>query len=93
MKGVCIKDLSPTLFLFQFFHELDLKRAIKGGPWTFNQRMLVISRLKVGDNPSQVPLDRVDFWIQVHDVPYGFMSKKVGKDIGNYLKCIWRNYM
>ena len=23
-KGVSIKDLSPTLFLFQFFHEIDV---------------------------------------------------------------------
>ena len=24
-KGVCIRDLSPTLFLFQLFHEIDVK--------------------------------------------------------------------
>ncbi|XWS39750.1 hypothetical protein CRYUN_Cryun18bG0081100 [Craigia yunnanensis] len=29
VKGVCIKELSPTLFLFQFFHELDMDRVIK----------------------------------------------------------------
>ena len=25
-KGVCIKDLSPNLFLFQFFHEINIRR-------------------------------------------------------------------
>ena len=32
IKGICIKELNPNLFLFQFFHELDLKRVISSGP-------------------------------------------------------------
>ena len=56
VKGVCIKDLWPTLFLFQFFHEMDMDRVVRGGPWTFNQNLLLISRLEVGMNPVQVPL-------------------------------------
>ena len=28
-KGICIKDLSPTLFLFQFFHEIDIRRVLE----------------------------------------------------------------
>lgn len=35
-KGVRIKDLSPTLFLFQFFNEVDVKRVLDSGPWTFD---------------------------------------------------------
>ena len=31
-RGVCIKDLSPTLFLFQFFHEIDVRRVLESGP-------------------------------------------------------------
>ncbi|XWS15361.1 hypothetical protein CRYUN_Cryun35bG0090100 [Craigia yunnanensis] len=104
MKRVCIKDLSLLLFLFQLFNELDFERVIKRGPWTFNQHLLITSRLKIGDNPSQVPLDLAASWIQLHEVPYGFKSEKVEKDIGNYLGLfiesdpnnfggIWRNYM
>ncbi|XWS61688.1 hypothetical protein CRYUN_Cryun07bG0147300 [Craigia yunnanensis] len=104
VKGVFIKDLSPSLFLFQFFHELDLEHVTNGGPWTFNQHMLITNRLKVSDNHLQVPLDFADFWIQVHEVPYGFMSEKVGKDIFNFIGVfieadpnsfggIWRSYM
>ena len=76
VKGVCIKKLSSNLFLFQFFHELDMEKVVKGGPWTFNQHLLIISRLKIGDSPNQVPLFLSEFWVQVHDLPCGFMSEK-----------------
>ena len=79
VKGVCIRDIHPSLFLFQFFHELDMDRVIKGGLWTFNQHLLITGRLKVGDNPTQILLFFTEFWIQVHDLPCGFMSEKVGK--------------
>lgn len=41
-KGVRIKDLSPTLFLFQFFNEVDVKRVLDLGPWTFGQHILIV---------------------------------------------------
>ena len=104
VKGVCIKDLGPSLFLFQFFHEMDVERVIKGGPWTFNQHLLLLSRLAVRINPTHVSLFLADFWVQIHDLPYGFMSEKVCKEVGNFIGKfvesdeknfggIWRNYM
>ena len=32
VKGVCIKEIQSNLFLFQFYHELDMKRVIDNGP-------------------------------------------------------------
>ena len=104
IKGVCIRELNPSLFLFQFFHELDTERVIKGGPWTFNQHMLIMSRLKLGDNPSQIPLHSAGFQIQVYDLPCGCQTEKVGKEIGNFIGSyveadannfggVWRNFM
>ncbi|KAH9697145.1 CCHC-type domain-containing protein [Citrus sinensis] len=104
VKGVCIKDLSPTLFLFQFFHEVDVKRVLESGPWTFDQHILILKRLKENEQPQNVLLCFTSFWIQVYNLPIGFMSEKILKDIGNYigtflesdahkLMGVWRNYM
>ncbi|KAH9726543.1 CCHC-type domain-containing protein [Citrus sinensis] len=103
-KGVYIKDLSPTLFLFQFFHEVDVKRVLDSGPWTFDQHILLVKRLEENEQPSNVPLYFTSFWIQIYNLPIGFMSTKILKDIGNYigtflesnehnLMGVWRNYM
>lgn len=75
MRGVCIKDIGPNLFLFQFFHELDLARVMDGNPWTFDQHLLITERISWGIQPNQVELYLVEFWVQVFDLPVGFMSR------------------
>ncbi|KAL8158273.1 hypothetical protein AgCh_002828 [Apium graveolens] len=50
-RGVYIKELETNLYLFQFFHELDVKRVLDGSPWSFNRRALPMARLKEGENP------------------------------------------
>ena len=75
-RGVCIKDLLPTLFLFQFFHEIDIKRVIDSGPWTFDQHILIIQRLRIDEQPQNVPLFHTSFWIQIYNLPIGFQSEK-----------------
>lgn len=104
VKGVWIKELGPNLFIFQFFHELDLERVINGGPWTFEQHLLIFSKLENGMNPMQMVLFEVDFWVQVHDLPVGYMSERIACDIGNYVgkfieadannfSGMWKSYM
>lgn len=45
-KGMFVKELEPNLYLFQFYHELDINRVIDGSPWTFNRAQLIFERLK-----------------------------------------------
>lgn len=85
VKGVCISILSPSLYKFQFFHEMDVHRVLQDGPWTFDQHLLVLASLDFGTVPQQVPLFLVNFWVQAHDIPSGFMSEKVAQDIGNFV--------
>ena len=35
--GMCVKELQNNLYLFQFFHERDVDRVLKNGPWSFEQ--------------------------------------------------------
>lgn len=71
-RGVSIRALDSNLFLFQFFHSRNLKKVFSGGPWYFDGHMMILSRLEVGDVPTQVSLFHAAFWVQVHDVPIGF---------------------
>lgn len=84
-RGVCIKDLSPTLFLFQFFHEIDVRRILESGPWTFDQYILIIRKLGVDEQSQSVPLFHTSFWVQVYNLPIGFQSEKILQSIGNYI--------
>lgn len=103
-RGVYIKSLEQNLFIFQFYHEVDINRVIEGSPWTYDRMQFVFERLKEGDNPRLVQLNRLDFWVQLHDIQPGFMSERVCKDIGNYIGeyitadrnnfvGVWREYL
>lgn len=84
-RGMYVKQLDMNRYLFQFYHEVDIKRVIDGSPWTFRRFQLVFKRLKEGDNPRAVSINNLDIWVQMHDLSPGFMSQRVVKDVGNYI--------
>lgn len=86
-KGVCIKELSTNLFLFQFFHELDVSRIVEDSPWAFEQSLLVLRRLKENESPFEASLNHAEFWIQLHNLPMGLMTEKTAEAIGNFIGC------
>lgn len=85
LKEVSIKVLENGLFLIQFFYHLDVKRIVKGGPWFFDKHMLILSMIPKGTSPHDVPLFEVSFWVQIHDLQPGFISKRVGKQLGDWI--------
>lgn len=103
-KGVFIKEVDINLYLFQFYHVVDIKRVIEGSPWSFNRKALVFTRMKTGDVPRAVSLNKLDLWVQIHELRAGFMTEKVVKEVGNYIenfvascpsnfKGVWREYL
>lgn len=105
VKGVFIDATSfPNMFLFKFFHELDVQRVLNDGPWTFNQQVLLLKKLETDEQLANVKLFDLYIWIQVYDLPIGFNSEFILKSIGNYIghfletdlknfQDIWRNYL
>lgn len=102
-RGVYMKELETNLYLFQFYHEVDVKRVMEGCPWSLNRKALVMSRLKEGQNPRSVDLNIMELWVQVYDLKIGFMSEKIITEIGNTIgkfvsSCpsnftgVWRDY-
>ncbi|XP_075473732.1 uncharacterized protein At4g02000-like [Primulina tabacum] len=103
-KRVTIREIGFKRFIFQFYHSVDLQRILEGGPWTFDNNFLLLHHLKREEQPLQVPLRHLNFWIQIHDLPFGYMSEAVGRQLGSYMgnfleydsnnnKGSWRPYM
>lgn len=65
-KGLFVKDLGSNLYLFQFYHEVDMQRILEGGPCSFDNNLLIIGKLTAGDRPSTVPLLHVPMWVQIY---------------------------
>lgn len=84
-KGVLFKDIGNERFLIQFFHILDLNRITEGGPWLFDSHPLILHKLQVGDIPSSVELNKLTFLVQIHNIPHGYFTERVGCSLGNYI--------
>lgn len=76
-NGINIKDIKPDVFLFQFYHKNDLVWVLNGGPWSFDGAMLVVNTIPKGRDPTDVQLNDLNFWIQIHGLSSGFMSTTV----------------
>lgn len=88
VKGVFMEETTQlNMFLFKFFHDLDLQRALDDGPWTFNQQALLIRKLNAEEQIKDVKLSELYIWVQIYDVPIGFKSEFILKFIGNYVGC------
>lgn len=77
---------------------------IDGGPWAFNNISLIVLRLRQGEFPLRVPLDTLLFWVQIHDLPAGYITEGIGRQLGNFIgafsECdatntdfVWKQYM
>ncbi|XP_050207931.1 uncharacterized protein LOC126657306 [Mercurialis annua] len=82
---VCIEMVAEHLFVFKFFHELDMRRVIEDGPWTFEKNLIITKRLSIGEIPGEIVLWFADFLVHVLDVLAGYATEKVGENVGNYL--------
>ncbi|MBA0818690.1 hypothetical protein Gohar_021848 [Gossypium harknessii] len=72
-------------YLFQFFHAMDMNRVLKGSPWTFNNHLLVLYKLELGEDPLQIPLVLTPFWVQIYNIPTSFFSDILAVQLGNFL--------
>lgn len=105
VKGVFMEESNvPNLFLFRFFHEFDMQRVLDDGPWTFNNEALMVRRLEMGEQLSDIRLNELYIWVQIHELPVGFNSEFVLRSIGNYIgkflmvdpknfQSIWRQFV
>jgi hypothetical protein len=84
-KKVSILQSDNGRYLFQFNHRLDAAKVLDEGPWLFDSYNLVIERIAPGIVPASVDLNSLDIWLQVHNLPFGFIQPKVGQAVGRFL--------
>ena len=46
--SLCITEVGPNLFQFKFTSEFDLNRVFRGGPWTFDNQLLLLKQWRRG---------------------------------------------
>lgn len=64
---------------------MDLERVIKGSPSTFNNHLLILHKLQRGEDPLKVSLIYSPLWVQLYNVPIGFVSENLAIQLGNFI--------
>ncbi|XP_062151881.1 uncharacterized protein LOC133860261 [Alnus glutinosa] len=83
MEGeVIFKELYDNTWLLEFSTITDKKRVQEGSPWLFDRSVLVLKELEENISPLQMDFSISPFWIQIHDLPFGCMTREVGLKIG-----------
>ena len=70
-KGVSIKKAVGQHCMFQFYHPIDMKRVLDGGPWTSNNHLMILNQLRQGEIPTVIPLYHILKWVLLYDIPVG----------------------
>lgn len=62
---------------------------VDGGPWSFEQAMLIYKHVDEGKDSTAVQLNEIEMWMQIYDIPMGFLSENIirsmGASIGRYI--------
>lgn len=61
---------------------------MKGGPWTFDNQLLMLTQWKAGMSANNVALEHASLWIQIWGVPFDMMSPKVASEVGNKIRVV-----
>lgn len=82
-KGLHISEVGINLFQFKFQSEYELDRILKGGPWTFDNQLLMLTRWRPGMSATNVVLEHASLWVQIWGVPFDMLSPNVATEVGN----------
>ncbi|XP_050242020.1 uncharacterized protein LOC126690971 [Quercus robur] len=84
-ESLQISEVGPNLFQFKFQSEFDMDRIMRGGPWSFDNQLLLLKRWKKGMTMGNIQLDSASLWVQIWDAPFDMISSQVAREVGSRL--------
>ncbi|KAL5804902.1 hypothetical protein ACOSQ3_031702 [Xanthoceras sorbifolium] len=83
--AVEVEHVGGNVYAFHFHNSLDWKRVLTGGPWNFDNALLVLEVLSGYGDFSEMSFRKADFWIQIHNAPLICMTKNIGLLHGEHI--------
>ncbi|TXG57952.1 hypothetical protein EZV62_015781 [Acer yangbiense] len=83
--GVEIEPVEGNIFAFFFKHMEDMQRILRGGPWNFDQAIIVFDKPAGIGEIAKLQFRYVDFWVQIHSIPLIYMTQEIGSFLGGMI--------
>ena len=58
---------------------------MRGGPWTFDNQLLLLQRWKKGMTVGNIHMEFTSFWVQIWDAPFDMILSQVVREVGSWL--------
>lgn len=58
---------------------------MRNGPWTFDRNLVILLKIYGDEQPSDLDLSRVSFWVRVYDLLLKFRSEAIAKKLGGVI--------
>ncbi|KAK4428895.1 hypothetical protein Salat_1189400 [Sesamum alatum] len=84
-KGMEFTRISAERFLLHFRHRVDKHRILEGGPWNFDNHLILLGEIGHGQDPLTMDLNSCDFSVWIHGLPFPQISPALGRIIGSKL--------
>ncbi|TXG60558.1 hypothetical protein EZV62_015131 [Acer yangbiense] len=65
--------------MFYFNNPEDRNHIWHRGPWHFDRSLIVLEKPEGTGNISQLSFNKVEFWVQIHDIPIMCMNRRTAK--------------
>ena len=77
-NGFKIQKFGDHKILFTFDNKDDVDKILSSESWSFDKHLVVMQRYE-GDKPlPEISFDRMTIWVQVHGLPFKYMSLEAG---------------
>ncbi|TXG72530.1 hypothetical protein EZV62_001109 [Acer yangbiense] len=86
--SVEVESVGVNIFMFHFNNQEERNRIWQRGPWYFDKSLIVLEKPEGMGNISQQRFNKVELWIQIHDVPIICMNKRIAKWMAEQLGCV-----
>jgi hypothetical protein len=80
-----VEDLKKNLFLFRFASKKDADKVLNTGPWSFDRNLLILNRVSGEEQPADLEMNKVSFWVRVYKLPLKIRSDSMAKKLGNII--------
>ncbi|TXG57031.1 hypothetical protein EZV62_018344 [Acer yangbiense] len=80
-----IEVVQDNIFLFYFHNQGDRYKIMAGGPWSFDNCLMILEKPSGVGDIAKLGFSRVVFWIQILNAPLLCMTKEMGDFLGQLI--------
>ncbi|KAG8502351.1 hypothetical protein CXB51_000303 [Gossypium anomalum] len=82
---LCIREVEGNIYAISLARERSYRKALAEGPWSVIGCSIQFLRWDKVDSISKMDFSSIQYWIQVHNLPMEWLSKKNVEIIGSRL--------